>query len=163
MIKVNHKKKEVIGVLLVAALFLLPTVFIGNVGIVSSAYTPVTYTNTSQTITQTQWRSYGGSPVPFGTTTSYDDSGAYYTYTVTGNSLFAALDYEPAVTNQVGNGTTDTFNGASYTGTSFISYDYLGITMYNVFADHVFSMDSPISATNLVVTTGQENQWVLSC
>ena len=153
----KSRKALPVILLLAATLFLLP------VGIVSSASSPtVTYTNTPQTVTQTQWRSYGGDSVPFGTTNTYDDSGAYYTYNVTGNSLFSALDYEPAVTNQVGNGTTDTFNGASYTGTSFISYDYLGLTMYNVFQDNLSFNGAPISATNLVVTTGQENQWVLA-
>ena len=86
---------------LVALALLLATPFAAPV--FADTY-PTTY-STSQTVWQTNWR--GTTGVPFGRLTPgspFNDSGSGYDYTALSSSAVIndTINYEPAVTNQVG-------------------------------------------------------------
>jgi len=150
-----HTKEEVavLSSLAIVALLSLTTV---------SYATSTTYTNTTQTVTQQNWRS---AVTAFGTLSyTIDDSGPYYTYTATGNALHETFTYSPSVTDVSGAShvyTYDKTTGAYLLHSGVVSYTspYSGLTINEVWSGWISFSGAPISSANLAVTTGQLNQW----
>lgn len=121
-----------------------------------------TFTNTTQTVGQMNWRA---AVTAFGTISySFDDSGPYYSYTATGNSLHETFSYAPSVTDLSGASHVYTFakgtgNYMIHSGVVSYTSPYSGMTIYEVWNGSISFGGALITSTNLVVTSGQLNQW----
>jgi len=125
------------------------------------AYAPTILTDTTQTVMQRQWRSL---TQVLGIYTDIDDSGPFYTFMVTGNSLHETFEYSPSVTDLQGASHVYTFDKKTgdyilHSGVVYYTSPYSGLTISEVWSGWISFDGNLASSSNIIVTEGQLNQW----